>query len=61
MGYTLRETRFSIGDDFWLRRSGERAFKVNGKARRARARGGRDRVGAARAVTCGGPEPPTSK
>jgi uncharacterized protein YxjI len=50
MGYTLRETRFSIGEDFLVEtESGERAFKVNGKARRARAREGRDRVGAARA------------
>jgi hypothetical protein len=33
-GYTLRETRCSIGEDFLVEtESGERAFKVNGKAR----------------------------
>ena len=37
MGYTLRETRFSIGEDFLVEtESGEQAFKVNGKAGRAR-------------------------
>ena len=33
----MRETMFSIGDDFWIETpSGERAFKVNGKALRLR-------------------------
>ena len=34
--YTMREKMFSIGDDFWIERDGERAFKVNGKALRIR-------------------------
>jgi len=35
--YTMREKLFSIGDDFWIEtESGERAFKVNGKALRIR-------------------------
>ena len=35
--YTMREKMFSIGDDFWIEtESGERAFKVNGKALRIR-------------------------
>jgi uncharacterized protein YxjI len=33
----MREKMFSIGDDFWIEtESGERAFKVNGKALRIR-------------------------
>jgi uncharacterized protein YxjI len=33
----MREKMFSIGDDFWIENeSGERAFKVNGKALRMR-------------------------
>jgi uncharacterized protein YxjI len=33
----MREKLFSIGDDFWIEdQSGERAFKVNGKALRVR-------------------------
>src|SRR5262245_55568730 len=35
--YTMREKLFAIGDDFWIEDdSGERAFKVNGKALRIR-------------------------
>jgi uncharacterized protein YxjI len=35
--YTMREKLFSIGDDFWIENdSGEKAFKVNGKALRIR-------------------------
>src|SRR6476659_9029482 len=34
--YTMREKMFSIGDDFWIEKGGERAFKVNGKALRVR-------------------------
>ena len=35
--YTMREKMFSVGDDFWIEtESGERAFKVNGKALRVR-------------------------
>jgi uncharacterized protein YxjI len=34
--YTMREKMFSIGDDFWIERDGERAFKVDGKALRIR-------------------------
>ena len=35
--YTMREKLFSIGDDFWIENeSGDRAFKVNGKALRIR-------------------------
>ena len=32
----MREKMFAIGDDFWIERDGERAFKVNGKALRVR-------------------------
>lgn len=36
--YTMREKLFAIGDDFWIENdSGEKAFKVNGKAFRIRA------------------------
>ncbi len=36
--YTMREKLFAIGDDFWIENdSGEKAFKVNGKAFRLRA------------------------
>jgi uncharacterized protein YxjI len=35
--YTMREKLFALGDDFWIEtESGERAFKVNGKALRLR-------------------------
>jgi uncharacterized protein YxjI len=35
--YQMREKMFSIGDDFWVENeSGDRAFKVNGKALRMR-------------------------
>jgi uncharacterized protein YxjI len=34
--YTMREKVFSLGDDFWIERDGERAFKVDGKALRIR-------------------------
>ena len=35
--YQMREKIFAIGDDFWIETAdGERAFKVNGKAMRAR-------------------------
>ena len=34
--YTMREKMFSIGNDFWIEREGERAFKVDGKALRIR-------------------------
>jgi uncharacterized protein YxjI len=35
--YQMREKLFSIGEDFWIETGdGERAFKVNGKALRAR-------------------------
>ena len=34
--YTMREKMFSIGDDFWIEKDGERAFKVDGKALRIR-------------------------
>ena len=35
--YQMREKMFAIGDDFWVETGvGERAFKVNGKALRAR-------------------------
>jgi uncharacterized protein YxjI len=34
----MREKLFSVGDDFWIEtESGERAFKVNGKALRVRS------------------------
>ena len=32
----MREKMFAIGDDFWIEKDGERAFKVNGKALRLR-------------------------
>jgi uncharacterized protein YxjI len=32
----MREKMFAIGDDFWIEKDGERAFKVNGKALRIR-------------------------
>jgi uncharacterized protein YxjI len=32
----MREKMFAIGDDFWIEKDGERAFKVNGKAFRVR-------------------------
>jgi uncharacterized protein YxjI len=36
--YQMREKLFSVGDDFWIETdSGERAFKVNGKALRVRS------------------------
>ena len=36
--YQMREKLFSIGDDFWIQtESGERAFKVDGKALRIRS------------------------
>ena len=36
--YTMREKLFAMGDDFWIENdSGEKAFKVNGKAFRIRA------------------------
>ena len=34
--YAMREKMFSIGDDFWIERDGEKAFKVDGKALRIR-------------------------
>jgi len=34
--YTMREKMFAIGDDFWIEKDDERAFKVNGKALRVR-------------------------
>jgi uncharacterized protein YxjI len=34
--YTMREKMFAIGDDYWIERDGEKAFKVNGKALRLR-------------------------
>jgi uncharacterized protein YxjI len=35
--YTMREKMFAIGDDYWIEtESGERAFKVDGKALRIR-------------------------
>ena len=35
--YQMREKLFAIGDDYWIQNDqGERAFKVNGKAMRAR-------------------------
>jgi uncharacterized protein YxjI len=35
--YQMREKLFAIGDDYWIENEqGERAFKVNGKAMRAR-------------------------
>ncbi|HUA02426.1 MAG TPA: LURP-one-related family protein [Solirubrobacteraceae bacterium] len=36
--YQMREKLFAIGDDFWIETDGgDRAFKVNGKALRARS------------------------
>ena len=36
--YQMREKLFSVGDDFWIEtESGERVFKVNGKALRIRS------------------------
>jgi len=34
--YQMREKMFSIGDDFWIEKDGERTFKVDGKALRLR-------------------------
>ena len=34
--YQMREKMFAIGDDFWVERGGEKAFKVDGKALRMR-------------------------
>ena len=35
--YTMREKMFAVGDDYWIENdSGERIFKVNGKALRIR-------------------------
>jgi uncharacterized protein YxjI len=34
--YEMREKMFAIGDDFWIEREGEKAFKVDGKALRLR-------------------------
>ena len=34
--YQMREKMFAIGDDFWIEKDGERAFKVDGKAVRVR-------------------------
>jgi uncharacterized protein YxjI len=34
--YQMREKMFAIGDDFWIERDGEKAFKVDGKALRIR-------------------------
>jgi len=34
--YAMREKMFAIGDDFWIERDGEKAFKVDGKALRIR-------------------------
>ena len=34
--YTMREKMFAIGDDYWIEKDGEKAFKVNGKALRVR-------------------------
>ena len=34
--YQMREEMFAIGDDFWIERDGEKAFKVDGKALRIR-------------------------
>lgn len=35
--YQMREKMFAIGDDFWIERDGEKAFKVDGKALRIRS------------------------
>ena len=38
MRYQMRQKLFAIGDDFWIEtESGEKAFKVNGKALRVRS------------------------
>jgi uncharacterized protein YxjI len=34
--YSMREKMFAIGDDYWIEKDGEKAFKVNGKALRIR-------------------------
>jgi len=34
--YQMHQRMFAIGDDFWIERSGQRAFKVDGKALRIR-------------------------
>jgi uncharacterized protein YxjI len=34
--YAMREKMFAIGDDFWIEKDGEKAFKVDGKALRIR-------------------------
>ena len=34
--YTMREKMFAIGDDYWIEKDGDKAFKVNGKALRIR-------------------------
>ena len=34
--YTMREKMFAIGDDYWIEKDGDKAFKVNGKALRVR-------------------------
>ena len=34
--YAMREKMFAIGDDYWIEKDGEKAFKVNGKALRVR-------------------------
>ena len=34
--YRMQEKLFAIGDDFWIERDGEKAFKVDGKALRLR-------------------------
>ena len=34
--YVMREKMFSIGDDFWIEKGGQRAFRVDGKALRIR-------------------------
>ena len=34
--YTMREKMFAIGDDYWIEKNGDKAFKVDGKALRIR-------------------------
>jgi uncharacterized protein YxjI len=34
--YTMREKMFAIGDDYWIEKDGDKAFKVDGKALRIR-------------------------
>ena len=34
--YEMREQMFAIGDDYWIEKDGEKAFKVDGKALRIR-------------------------